>query len=85
MIPSLFVQPAERDEKSTDLLAYLSVEDIKEQENKPNAMHGQIRKCNLTASRLIGGLILKEVQLIGTITTFLFLCVKHLHFKSLEN
>ncbi|KAB1204246.1 WD repeat-containing protein 75 [Morella rubra] len=60
VIPSLFVQPAERDEKSTDLLAYLSVEDIKEQENKPNAMHGQIRKCNLTASRLIGGLILKE-------------------------
>ncbi|KAF5461745.1 hypothetical protein F2P56_017819 [Juglans regia] len=60
VIPSLLDQPIENDEKPSDLFAYLSVEDTIEQENRPKARRGQIRKCNLTASRLIGGLILKE-------------------------
>ncbi|XP_023900086.1 uncharacterized protein LOC112011971 [Quercus suber] len=60
VIPSIVGQPAESNEKPTDVFAYLSIEDKKVQENRPKAMHGQIRKCNLTASRMVGGLILKE-------------------------
>lgn len=66
MIPSLLGQPALSNEKPTDLFAYLSIEDTKEQDSVSKPMRGQIRKCNLTASRLIGGLILKEVQFGGT-------------------
>lgn len=69
MIPSIVGQPAESNEKPTDVFAYLSIEDKKVQENRPKAMHGQIRKCNLTASRMVGGLILKEVQFVGAIIT----------------
>ncbi len=64
MIPSIRGQPAESNEKPTDVFAYMSVEDKKVQENRPKAMHGQIRKCNLTASNMIGGLIMKEVRLV---------------------
>lgn len=60
VIPSLLGQPALSNEKPTDLFAYLSIEDTKEQDSVSKPMRGQIRKCNLTASRLIGGLILKE-------------------------
>lgn len=75
MIPSLLDQPVENDEKPSDLFAYLSVEDTIEQENRPKARRGQIRKCNLTASRLIGGLILKEVPLGGSVATSICLCI----------
>lgn len=84
MIPSLLGQPALSNEKPTDLFAYLSIEDTKEQDSVSKPMRGQIRKCNLTASRLIGGLILKEVQFGGTVTTFFFfffLCIKLLYFQ----
>uniref|UniRef100_A0A2N9I1K3 WD repeat-containing protein 75 second beta-propeller domain-containing protein n=1 Tax=Fagus sylvatica TaxID=28930 RepID=A0A2N9I1K3_FAGSY len=45
VIPSIRGQPAESNEKPTDVFAYMSVEDKKVQENRPKAMHGQIRKC----------------------------------------
>lgn len=80
MIPSLLGQPALSNEKPTDLFAYLSLENTKEQNSVPKPLRGQIRKCNLTASRLIGGLILKEVQFGGTVTTFC-LCIKLLYFQ----
>lgn len=68
VIPSIRGQPAESNEKPTDVFAYMSVEDKKVQENRPKAMHGQIRKCNLTASNMIGGLIMKETPQPESIT-----------------
>lgn len=60
VIPSLLGQPVNGDEKPSSVFAYVSVEDTKVQENKPKALRGQIRKCNLTEYRA-GGLILGEV------------------------
>ncbi|KAF3452775.1 hypothetical protein FNV43_RR03208 [Rhamnella rubrinervis] len=62
VIPSILGQPANDDEKPSQVFAYMSVEETKVQENKPKALRGQIRKCNLTDSRLAGGLILGETQ-----------------------
>jgi NET1-associated nuclear protein 1 (U3 small nucleolar RNA-associated protein 17) len=81
VIPSLLSQPALSNEKPTDLFAYLSLENTKEQNSMPKPLRGQIRKCNLTASRLIGGLILKEVQFGGAVTTSFCLCIKLLYFQ----
>lgn len=61
VIPSLLREPVEMTEKPTKLFAYLSIEDTKQLENQSKAVLGQIRKCNLTKSRLIGGLTLAEV------------------------
>lgn len=63
VIPSLLGQPLERDAKSGDLFAYVSVENIGVKDGKPVPMRGQILKCNLTKSRLAAGVILAEVQL----------------------
>ena len=62
VIPSFLGQPQERDSKSRDLFAYVSVENIKVKDNKPVPTNGQILKCNLTKSRLAAGVILAEVQ-----------------------
>ncbi|KAJ7979445.1 WD repeat-containing protein 75 [Quillaja saponaria] len=60
VIPSILCQPEESNGKASNLYAYVSIEDKKVQENRPKALHGQIRKCNLTKSRMAGGIILKE-------------------------
>lgn len=70
VIPSLLRQPAQSDEKPPKLFAYLSVEDTREttkshkKEPRPNTMNGRICKCNLTESRLAGGVTLAEVQIV---------------------
>ena len=61
MIPSFLDVPAEDNEKHRDLFAYVSTEDTKETQEKPKALRRQIRKCNLSKSRLVGRLILGEV------------------------
>lgn len=43
------------------VFAYLSVENTQVQANAPKALRGQIRKCDLTESRL-GGSVFAEVQ-----------------------
>ncbi|GAY37175.1 hypothetical protein CUMW_027030 [Citrus unshiu] len=68
VIPSLLRQPAQSDEKPPKLFAYLSVEDTREttkshkKEPRPNTMNGRICKCNLTESRLAGGVTLAEMK-----------------------
>ncbi|KAB2604837.1 WD repeat-containing protein 75-like [Pyrus ussuriensis x Pyrus communis] len=53
VVPSTIGQPGkgtqENDSNAAHVFAYLSVE------NTPKPLHGQIRKCNLTESRLAGG------------------------------
>ncbi|XP_058199418.1 uncharacterized protein LOC131314646 isoform X2 [Rhododendron vialii] len=60
VIPSLFIQSMETQEKTHDLFAYVSTAEANQQDKKPNALHGKIRKCNLTKSRLAGGVTLAE-------------------------
>ncbi|KAH9805892.1 transducin/WD40 repeat-like superfamily protein [Citrus sinensis] len=68
VIPSLLRQPAQSDVKPSKLFAYLSVEDTREttkshkKEPRPNTMNGRICKCNLTESRLAGGVTLAEMK-----------------------
>lgn len=71
VIPSLSRQPAQSNEKPPNLFAYLYVDDTrdttkshKKKEPSPNSMNGRICKCNLTESRLAGGVTLAEVQII---------------------
>lgn len=64
VIPGLLSLASESDEKSPDLFAYVSIDEMKEQEKLPNTLHGQIRKCNLTESRLVGGVTLAEVHVL---------------------
>ncbi|OMO51290.1 hypothetical protein COLO4_37741 [Corchorus olitorius] len=61
VIPSLCL-PAEGKEKHGNLFAYVSVENTKETQEKPKAFRRQIRKCNLSKSRLVGKLILGETS-----------------------
>ncbi|KAG5515948.1 hypothetical protein RHGRI_036849 [Rhododendron griersonianum] len=60
VIPSLFIQSMETQEKTHDLFAYVSTAEANQQDKQPNALHGKIRKCNLTKSRLAGGVTLAE-------------------------
>lgn len=60
MIPSILNQPEESNAPNT--FAYVTVQDKKAPDNRPKALRGQIRKCNLTNSRMVGKLILKEVK-----------------------
>uniref|UniRef100_A0A5B7C8A1 Putative WD repeat-containing protein 75 isoform X2 n=1 Tax=Davidia involucrata TaxID=16924 RepID=A0A5B7C8A1_DAVIN len=74
VIPGLLPQQAESNEKPPDLFAYVSTKNMKEQEQLPNnlsgqirlskkkILSGQIRKCNLTQSRLARGVTLAETQ-----------------------
>lgn len=61
VIPSLLSQPMESKKKSYDLFAYIYIEAERQKEGQPNSSCGQIRKCNLTKSRLAGGVSLAEV------------------------
>ncbi|GFS45286.1 transducin/WD40 repeat-like superfamily protein [Actinidia rufa] len=71
VIPSLFSQPVESDEKTRDLFAYVSI-GVNKQDKQPNTSRGQIRKCNLTKSCLAGGVTLAETQEPEFITICLF-------------
>ncbi|KAJ4709304.1 WD repeat-containing protein 75 [Melia azedarach] len=71
VIPSLLGKPAQSNEKPPKLFAYLSVEDTRETTNanprkkkqsKPKPLHGRICKCNLTESRLAGGVTMAEMK-----------------------
>ncbi|CAI9755136.1 unnamed protein product [Fraxinus pennsylvanica] len=68
VIPSLLSQPTERKGKSLDLFAYIYIEAERQKEGQPNSSSGQIRKCNLTKSRLAGGVSLAETHKPGCIT-----------------
>ncbi|XP_031265869.1 WD repeat-containing protein 75 isoform X1 [Pistacia vera] len=77
VIPSLLGQPTERNEKQHNIFAYVSVEDTRETTNprkkkqpkpKPKPLHGRICKCNLTESRLAGGVTLAEMKVPQVIT-----------------
>lgn len=62
MIPSLSSISSENDEKQIDLYAYLSVDGSQGKEKLPNTLCGQIRKCNLTKSRMVASVTLAEVR-----------------------
>ncbi|KAF9680547.1 hypothetical protein SADUNF_Sadunf06G0132700 [Salix dunnii] len=63
VIPSLLRQTAETNEKSPKTFAYLSVENTKEPEKESSkALRGQIKKFNLTNSRMAGGMTLTETK-----------------------
>ncbi|CAK7337560.1 unnamed protein product [Dovyalis caffra] len=63
VIPSLLSQTAETNENPPKIFAYMSVENTKEPEKESNrALRGQIKKCNLTDSRMAGGVTLTETM-----------------------
>ncbi|KAL3643185.1 hypothetical protein CASFOL_014000 [Castilleja foliolosa] len=68
VIPNLLSQPTESNGKLPVQFAYVYIEDVKQKEGEPNSFRGQIRKCNLMKSRLVGGLTLAEIKKQGSIT-----------------
>ncbi|GMI92889.1 hypothetical protein like AT2G18900 [Hibiscus trionum] len=62
VIPSFLNIPAEDNGRHQDLFAYVFTEDTKETQEKTKALRRQIRKCNLSKSRLVGRLILGETK-----------------------
>ncbi|KAJ4982232.1 hypothetical protein NE237_033069 [Protea cynaroides] len=62
VIPNLLGPPVGENGKPVDLFAYISVEHVTKRDDEAKAFPGQIRKCNLTKSRLLGGVILAETQ-----------------------
>ncbi|KAL0306149.1 UNVERIFIED_CONTAM: U3 small nucleolar RNA-associated protein 17 [Sesamum radiatum] len=69
VIPSLLSQSTENNGKRPDLFAYIFTEDVKHKEEKTNCLCGQIQKCNLTKSRIVGGVTLAKTQRPGSITS----------------
>ncbi|XP_057765313.1 uncharacterized protein LOC130986058 [Salvia miltiorrhiza] len=67
VIPSLLSQETDSIGKLPDLFAYICTEDVK-QDGQPNSLGGQLRKCNLTKSRLVGGVTLAETRKPGYVT-----------------
>ncbi|KAK1550487.1 hypothetical protein Q3G72_019966 [Acer saccharum] len=73
VIPSLLGLPADSNEKQPNLFAYVSLKDTREtvskkHKSKSKIPNGQIRKCNLTESRLVGGVTLAETEVPEPIT-----------------
>ncbi|KAJ0755262.1 putative transcription factor WD40-like family [Helianthus annuus] len=62
VIPSFLDRQSENSETQPDTYAYISVEDTKTEQNKQRNLRGQIRKCNLSKSRLVRGAILSETK-----------------------
>ncbi|KAK4398713.1 hypothetical protein Sango_1346800 [Sesamum angolense] len=62
VIPSLLSQSTENNGKRPDLFAYIFTEDVKHKEEKTNCLCGQIQKCNLTKSRIVGGVTLAKIS-----------------------
>ncbi|KAF4391174.1 hypothetical protein G4B88_016484 [Cannabis sativa] len=60
VIPSLLVQSDKDKENESPLFAYISVENSNVQQKKVNSLCGQIKKFNLTKSRMVGGVVLRE-------------------------
>lgn len=61
VIPSLLAQQSETNEQPSDIYAYISVKDAKNEANKQKKeLSGKILKCNLSKSRLVRGVILSE-------------------------
>ncbi|KAL6546997.1 hypothetical protein OROMI_022718 [Orobanche minor] len=68
VIPSLLSQITEINRKRPDLFAYIYTEDVKQKEEHPKSLCGQIRKCNLTKSRLVVGVTLAQTLRPGFVT-----------------
>lgn len=60
VIPKFPFKQDDEGGKPTDVFAYISVEDISDPANKTKRLPGQIRKCNLTTSKLATAVVLKE-------------------------
>ncbi|KAI3806876.1 hypothetical protein L1987_22794 [Smallanthus sonchifolius] len=61
VVPSFLAHKSENSEKLSDIYAYISVEDTKNEQNKQrNELSGKILKCNLSKSHLVPGVILSE-------------------------
>ncbi|KAH6778682.1 Transducin/WD40 repeat-like superfamily protein [Perilla frutescens var. frutescens] len=67
VIPSLLSQTTDNNGKLPDNFAYVYTEGVK-QDGQLNSSGGHIRKCNLTKSRLVGGVTLAEARKPGSIT-----------------
>lgn len=61
VIPGLMSKQDNDSGKQADVFAYVTVEDVSNPGDKPKPLCGQVRKCNLTTSKL-AGLILKETS-----------------------
>ncbi|CAI0427436.1 unnamed protein product, partial [Linum tenue] len=61
VIPSLFNKPVQTREKAVKVFAYISVEVKDASEDKSKVLF-QVRKCNLTDARLVGGAVLAETK-----------------------
>ncbi|BAT76749.1 hypothetical protein LR48_Vigan627s003400 [Vigna angularis] len=63
VVPSALSTREEKDAKSSpNVIAYVSVESINAQDNRPKPRFGQIRKCNLTNFHTVSSLILRETE-----------------------
>ncbi|CAL1358828.1 unnamed protein product [Linum trigynum] len=61
VIPSLFNHLVEKSEKAVKSFAYICVEAKEEAEDRAKGLF-QVRKCNLTDARLVGGAVLAEMK-----------------------
>ncbi|PIN01346.1 WD40 repeat protein [Handroanthus impetiginosus] len=68
VIPSISSERVESNGKYPDLFAYVYIEGGKQKEEQPHSSVGQIWKCNLTKSRLVGGVTLAKTERPGSIT-----------------
>ncbi|KAK9691219.1 hypothetical protein RND81_09G183500 [Saponaria officinalis] len=62
VIPSVLSTQEVKDSKRVNVFAYICVEDISDPGDKPKPLPFQIRKCNLTMSKLVRGFVLKETE-----------------------
>jgi len=80
VIPGLLSKWDNGSGKPADLFAYVTVEDVSDPGDKPNPLRGQIRKCNLTTSKL-AGVIVKEVGVLKFVVVFFSMCYVLTHFS----
>ncbi|KAL2930403.1 WD repeat-containing protein 75, partial [Bienertia sinuspersici] len=60
VIPNILSKQEGEGGKAASVFAYISVEDMSDSGDRPKRLHGQIRKCNLTKSKLVSAVTLKE-------------------------
>ncbi|KAL3820938.1 hypothetical protein ACJIZ3_006843 [Penstemon smallii] len=68
VIPSVLSYTTETSSKLPDVFAYVYTEEVKQKEEQSKYPGGQIHKCNLTKSRVVGGVTLAETRKPGSIT-----------------
>lgn len=62
VIPRFLSKQVDEGGKPADVIAYISVKKASDSDDRSKCLQGQIRKCNLTSSKLATTIIIKEVR-----------------------